>query len=150
MEKTPTSPRSIGPNLNGERPLAQKSFRCKLVTPTAALVDDPVVYASVPASDGLMGFLPGRAPILARLGTGELKLDFADTDKGAGGSRVFVVSGGIVRMEADKMTILAEQAIAAENISPSTAEGDLRTAKTPAETEFAKAKLKAARTGGGI
>ena len=32
--------------------MAQTSFRCKLVTPTAALVDAPVAYASVPLHDG--------------------------------------------------------------------------------------------------
>ena len=74
--------------------MAQKSFHCKLVTPTAALVNDRVTYASVPAWDGLMGFLPGRAPLLGRLGTGELRLEFADSEKTKGGSRSFVISGG--------------------------------------------------------
>ncbi len=43
--------------------MAQKTFRCKVVTPTASLLDEPVAYASVPAWDGLFGVLPGRAPI---------------------------------------------------------------------------------------
>jgi F-type H+-transporting ATPase subunit epsilon len=110
--------------------LAKKSFRCKLVTPTAALVDDQVTYASVPAWDGLMGVLPGRAPILARLGLGELRLDFADTEKGEGGSRAFLVEDGFVKMADDQLTILAEKATPAESLTLAEAEAELRAAQT--------------------
>ena len=53
--------------------LMAKTFRCKLVTPSSALLDGQVSYANVPVWDGLMGIQPGRAPILARLGLGELR-----------------------------------------------------------------------------
>lgn len=103
-----------------------KSFRCRLVTPTASLVDEQVVYASIPAWDGLMGVLPGRAPILARLGLGELKIDFADSAKGAGGSRSFVVDGGFLRMAGDSLTLLAERAFSAEAITAGEVEAELK------------------------
>ena len=60
------------------RPMAANSFQCRLITPTAKVLDEAVVYASVPAWDGLMGVLPNRAPIVAKLGLGELRLQFAD------------------------------------------------------------------------
>lgn len=106
--------------------MAKGSFRCRLVTPTGSLVDDQVSYASIPAWDGLMGVLPGRAPMLGRLGTGELRLDFPDGSKGAGGARVFAVDGGFVRMEQNQLTILAERAIASEAIVETEVEGELR------------------------
>ncbi|HYE60513.1 MAG TPA: F0F1 ATP synthase subunit epsilon [Phycisphaerales bacterium] len=109
--------------------MAKKSFRCKLVTPTAALVDDQVKYVSIPAWDGLMGILPGRAPILARLGLGELRIDFADSDKGQGGSRAFLVEDGFVKMAGDELTILAERAVPAENLTMADAEAELRAAQ---------------------
>jgi len=109
--------------------LAKKSFRCKLVTPTAALVDDQVKYASVPAWDGMMGVLPGRAPILAKLGTGELRLDFADSDKGEGGTRSFLVEDGFLKMSGDELTILAEMAVPAESLTLAEAEAELRAAQ---------------------
>lgn len=114
--------------------MAKKSFRCKLVTPTAALVDDQVKYASIPAWDGLMGVLPGRAPILARLGLGELRLDFADTEKGQGGSRAFLVEDGFVKMAGDELTILAEKAVPAENLTMADAEAELRAAQSGTPT----------------
>ncbi|GMV26539.1 MAG: hypothetical protein AMXMBFR58_25700 [Phycisphaerae bacterium] len=108
--------------------MAKKSFRCRLVTPSASLLDDQVTYASVPAWDGLMGFLPGRAPILAKLGCGELALRFADSEKGSGGDRSYVVDGGVVQMQGETLTILAEYAAAADQINPADAEAELRAA----------------------
>jgi F0F1-type ATP synthase epsilon subunit len=73
-----------------------------------------------------MGFLPGRAPILAKLGCGELLLRFPDTDKGAGGERSYVVDGGVVQMQGETLTILAEYAEAAEQINPADAQVELK------------------------
>jgi hypothetical protein len=50
--------------------LAGKTFRCRLITPAAQLLDAPVTYASIPAWDGLFGVLVNRAPIVAKLGVG--------------------------------------------------------------------------------
>jgi F-type H+-transporting ATPase subunit epsilon len=107
--------------------VAKNTFRCKLVTPSAALLDDDVTYASVPAWDGLFGVLPGRAPILSKLGLGELRVDFPDA-KGQGGSRSYFVEGGFARMEGDRLTILAERAMPAEEINAAEAEAELKTA----------------------
>lgn len=130
--------------------MAKKTFRCKLVTPTNSLVDEEVTYASVPAWDGLFGVLPGRAPILARLGTGELRLAFPDGAKaggGEGGERSFLVDGGFVQMAGESLTILAERAVAAETLTESDATAQLKAAEAktvPAgapDTQAAKARI---------
>ncbi|MCC6678497.1 MAG: F0F1 ATP synthase subunit epsilon [Phycisphaerales bacterium] len=108
--------------------MAQKTFNCRLVTPTASLVNGPVTYASVPAWDGLFGVLPGRAPILTRLGTGELHLEFPDTGGGKGGGRSFLIEGGFVRMANNELTILTERATPAETITETDAEAELKAA----------------------
>ncbi|MCX5688495.1 MAG: F0F1 ATP synthase subunit epsilon [Planctomycetota bacterium] len=136
--------------------MAKKSFRCKLVTPAAALMDDQVAYASVPSWDGLMGFLPGRAAFLGRLGMGELRLDLADSEKGQGGSRSYLLDGGFIRMAGDVMTILAERAVAVETLSAAEAEAELKAAallKDPTAqaqaTKRAKLMADLARSSGG-
>jgi F-type H+-transporting ATPase subunit epsilon len=106
--------------------VAAKSFRCRLVTPTASLLDEQVTYASIPAWDGLFGVMPGRAPLLARLGSGPLTLNFPDSSKGAGGERSYVVDGGFVRMEGSQLTVLAERAVAVETITTTEVEGELQ------------------------
>ena len=134
--------------------MAKKSFRCKLVTPAASLVDGEVTYANVPAWDGLIGFLPGRAAFLGKLGTGELRLDMADAEKGTPASRSFLVDGGFIRMADDQMTILAEKAIAAEDIKPGDAEAEVKSVATEADAgkrnrAKARARVMSRLAGGG-
>src|SRR5687767_5833084 len=109
-----------------------KSFRTRLITPEAQVLDEPTVHVSIPAHDGSMGFLPGRAPIVAKLGVGELRLDFADTaagGKGQGGSRAFLVEDGFAHMVGGTLTILATRAIPAENLTESAAQAELAEAE---------------------
>ncbi len=105
--------------------MAATTFRCRLITPDAVVLDEPVVGAIVPAWDGLLGVLPNRAPIVAQLGSGELRLDFADKGGAKGGSRAFFVDDGFVQMVENQLTILAAKAIAAEQLSESDAQTEL-------------------------
>lgn len=105
-----------------------RSFRCRLITPVAQVLDEQAVSAVIPAWDGLMGVLPNRAPIVAKLGLGELSIKFADSDKGKGGSRSFLVEDGFLQMVDNKLTILAAKAIPTESISESDAQAELREA----------------------
>lgn len=106
------------------------TFHCRLVTPDAELISDKVAYASVPAWDGLMGFLPGRAPIVARLGMGELRLDFSAA-KGSG-SRHYFIDQGFVKMGDGELTILAEKAVPAEQLVEQDAKAELAAAEARA------------------
>ncbi len=106
-----------------------KPFRCRVVTPTAQLLDHEAKYASVPLWDGMMGILPGRAPIVARLGAGELQLDIPDDKHANAAHRSYFVAGGFMQMSADTLTILAEQAIPAEQLSESEAQAELAEAE---------------------
>ncbi len=115
--------------------MAAKTFRCRLVTPAAQVLDEPVTYASVPAWDGLFGVLPGRAPIVAKLGLGELRLQFPDKGSARGGERSFLVEDGFVQMVNDKLTILAAKAFATETLSVADAEKELAEAERRSVTE---------------
>ncbi|MBK7405619.1 MAG: F0F1 ATP synthase subunit epsilon [Phycisphaerales bacterium] len=99
------------------------------MTPAEKLVDDDLTYASVPAWDGLFGVLPQRAPLLARLGMGELKIVYANRAGATGGERSFLVDGGFVKMADNSLTILAERAIPGEQLSLSEAEAELAEAR---------------------
>lgn len=105
-----------------------KTFRCQLVTPNAKLLDEQVTYANVPAWDGLFGVMPGRAPMLAQLGLGELTVQFPDST-GKGGDRSYVIDGGFVKMAGDTLTVLAEAAFPAEELTESDAKAELATAQ---------------------
>lgn len=105
------------------------TFTCRLVTPTQKLVDEAVTYASVPAWDGLFGVLPRRAPLMARLGLGELSLAFPQSGSAAGGSRSYLVDGGFVQMAGDTLTVLADRAIPTETLTEAEAQAELAEAE---------------------
>lgn len=97
-----------------------KTFRCSIVTPTKSVLDDDVTYASLPAWDGQQGVLAGQSPLLTRLGTGSLRLDFPE-----GGSRWFLIENGFAQIQGDVLTLLTEAATPAETISIQEAEAEL-------------------------
>lgn len=87
------------------------SFKASLITPEAIVLETSIESAQVPAFDGLVGIMNHRAPLLARLGTGVLKLETT------GGTQRFLVSGGYAQMKGEELTILTTEAIPAKQIT---------------------------------
>jgi F-type H+-transporting ATPase subunit epsilon len=85
------------------------AFQCVVVTPEQQLIDESLTQAIIPAEDGLLGILTHRAPLLAKLGKGPLRLDLA-----SGKRQVFQVSGGIAQMKNNRLTILTHSAKSAD------------------------------------
>ncbi len=121
--------------------MADNTITCRLVTPSAELLNEQVTYASVPAWDGLIGFQHGGASLVSRLGLGKLRLDFP-ADAGSG-SRTFLVEGGFLEMSNNELVILAERAIAAEEIIESDARAALAEAEARVVPDDAPNKLEA-------
>jgi F0F1-type ATP synthase epsilon subunit len=84
--------------------VADNTITCRLVTPSQELLNEQVVYASVPAWDGLIGFQHGGSPLVSRLGLGKLRLDFP-VDSGSG-SREYYVEDGFLEMGHNELIIL--------------------------------------------
>lgn len=99
------------------------TITCRLVTPSQELLNEEVVYASVPQHDGLVGCQHGTSPLVAQLGIGKLRLDFPS--EAGGGSREYFIDGGFLKMANNELVILAERAIAAEEIIESEARAEL-------------------------
>ena len=123
--------------------MADNTLRCRVVTPAESLLDEPVTYANVPLWDGLMGFQHGRAPIVARLGMGELTLRFPDATHG-GGDRAYFINGGFVQMSGNEILILAEHATPAESLTETDAQAELDAADKLSVPADAADKLQAA------
>ncbi len=99
------------------------SFRCTIVTPSAAVFDEEVAYVSLPAWDGQMGVMCGQSPLLARLGIGAMHMERA------GGERVsYWVDGGFVQVHRNTLTILTERAAHPSDLSAAEAGAELREA----------------------
>lgn len=81
------------------------TLSCKLITPDGVLADKPLQYASIPAHDGQFGVLPGRAPIVAKLGLGLLTLKTSEKHE-----EVYLVEDGFVQVSNNVIRILASSA----------------------------------------
>lgn len=81
------------------------AFRCVVVTPENEAVNETIAQAILPAHDGRIGILTGRAPLLVKLGKGPLRIDLP-----SGQSRTYQINGGIAQMKGDNLTILTTQA----------------------------------------
>jgi F-type H+-transporting ATPase subunit epsilon len=98
------------------------SFRVVIVTPEQQLLDEPsATQAILPAHDGQIGILTGRAPLLVKLGQGPLELDIAQGKA----KRKFYVEGGIAQMKDNNLTIVTQLAVPAEEISAETSRAEL-------------------------
>lgn len=103
--------------------MAEDTFRCAVVTPEQELLEQEVRHVSVPAWDGQVGVLPGRAPLLAKLGYGELRLD------GPKGERDrYFIGGGFVEMNEGRLTILTDEIVPANELDREEAEAALKAA----------------------
>ena len=103
--------------------IAATTLQLVLVTPETTLLDEPVRSLQFPLYDGQMGVLPGRAPLVGRLGAGALK--FEPT---AGGTQEYFIDGGFVQIKGSVVTLLTNHAIPVEQIDLASAETALASA----------------------
>jgi F-type H+-transporting ATPase subunit epsilon len=97
-------------------------LRLVLVTPETTLLDEPVQALRFPLFDGQAGVLPGRAPMVGRLGFGELKITTS------AGEQSYFVDGGFVQVKGPVVSLLTNRALAADQINADEAAEQLRDA----------------------
>ena len=85
-------------------------LRLELATPTRLVVSGEVDEVVVPGSEGAFGVLPGHAPLLSLVGTGEVMYRTGREE------HYLAVSGGFAEVGRDHVTILAETAERPEEI----------------------------------
>lgn len=87
-----------------------RTIQCVVVTPERTVLDAPVDFVALPMFDGELGVLPGRAPLIGRLGPGELRTKHGNDTK-----RWFV-DGGFAQVRTNVVTVLTPRAVAAAAI----------------------------------
>ena len=101
-----------------------------VVTPETTIVDEPVSALRFPLFDGQTGVLPGRAPLVGRLGCGELNLSAAS------GTRSYFVDGGFVQINGKTVTLLTARCLTHDDIDADAARAELDEAtKRPAAND---------------
>ena len=108
------------------------SERLQLVvtTPEKTVLSTPADSLRFPLYDGSIGILPGRAPLVGRLGYGELLVTVGSEQKS------FFIDSGFVQIVDGVVSLLTERAIAKQDLRRSVAEEALVTADAlPASTD---------------
>lgn len=121
------------------------NLRLILVTPEKTLFDRPVTSIKVPMFDGSAGILPGRAPLVGRLGIGELALTAESNAKES-----WLIEGGFVQVKGEQVSVLTSSAVQATEISKAAAAEELSaarsaTAASPEERDARETRLEKAR-----
>ena len=89
-------------------------------------------FVALPGESGELGIMPRHTPLITRIKPGAVRIQRADNDE-----EVFVfVAGGILEVQPDRVTVLADTAIRGKDLD----EAKATEAKKAAETALANAK----------
>lgn len=99
-----------------------RELQLVVVTPETTYLDEPVEALQFPLFDGQAGVLPGRAPLVGRLGCGELRV------RASAGEKTFFLDGGFVQITGETVTLLTSRCIPSDEIDVDTANESLQDA----------------------
>ena len=91
-------------------------IQLQIVTPSRALADEEVEEISIPGREGYLGVLPGHAPLLTELQSGEL------TYRQGNAQFHVAIHWGFAEVLPDRVIVLADRAERAEEIDVERAE----------------------------
>ncbi|MDR3637532.1 MAG: ATP synthase F1 subunit epsilon [Isosphaeraceae bacterium] len=103
---------------------AGEPIKCVVVTPERTLFDELVEFVALPLYDGELGVLPGRAPLIGRLGFGELRTQVH------GATKRYFVDGGFAQVRDDVVTVLTNRAVPSGQIDTAAAAKELEIAQS--------------------
>ena len=101
---------------------SSNGLQCIVVTPETTVLDTPADFVALPLYDGEAGIAPGRAPLIGRLGYGELRV------RNGNDTRRYYVDGGFVQVADNVVSVLTNRAVTTNAVNAATAEEQLRTA----------------------
>ena len=111
-------------------------LQCVIVTPERAVLDQACDFVALPMFDGELGVLPGRVPMIGRLGFGELR-----TGQGTRAQRYYI-DGGFVQIHGNVVTVLTPKALKADEIKVAAVEASMQALKAVATDDAIDAQLK--------
>jgi F-type H+-transporting ATPase subunit epsilon len=113
-----------------------------VVTPERTVLDEAAEFVAFTAEDGEIGIFPSRAPLVARLRGGELRI------KVSGDTRRWFIDGGFAQIKDNVLTILTPRAQNRSDLSTERLMADLRKlqSEVPTTDEAIALKLKKLET----
>ena len=93
------------------------TIKCDIVSASEAIYSGTVSMLVAHGVQGDLGILPGHAPLLTQLSPGPVRVV-----KEGGEEEVYYVSGGMLEVQPDLVTILADVAVRAHDMDEAAAE----------------------------
>ena len=113
-----------------------KTLHCTLITPERQVMECDATSVSLPSHDGEVGLLANRAPLLCKLGVGEMRVSSVD------GDLRFFLDSGFAQMLNNELTVLTESAENAADIDTSQVETELQEASTMPSSDLQSRQAK--------
>ena len=133
--------------------MADKTFKCSVITPERNVLECDATFVAIPAHDGEMGILTRRAPLVCKLGIGTLRVE---TDSG---KHTMLIEQGFAQVVDNRVSILTQRARSLEELNVESARTALAEARAMEVTDeasstarsnairSAKAEISLARSG---
>jgi F-type H+-transporting ATPase subunit epsilon len=99
------------------------TIKLEIVTPEAKIYSEDVDMVTLTGSEGEMGILPQHMPLMTQLVAGEIIV------QKSGETTFICVGDGFVQITGDRVAVLTDMAIKADNIDEAKAEEALRQAE---------------------
>ena len=88
-----------------------------IVSAEASIFNGSVSFLAVTGKSGELGIYPGHTALLTALKPGQIRVELAD-----GKEEVFYISGGMLEVQPDAVTVLADMAVRAGDLDEAAAE----------------------------
>jgi F-type H+-transporting ATPase subunit epsilon len=87
-----------------------RTLKLEIITPDATAYSEDVDMVTLPGAEGQLGVLPDHVPLMTEVLPGEIIVHKS------GQERFLAVGDGLVEITGDRVAILTDMAVAAENI----------------------------------
>ncbi len=126
--------------------VSQTTFQLNVVSAEGTLYSGPAHAIAVAGEDGELGIRPGHSPLISKIKPGVARIlgDLKQPEQ------ILYVSGGLVEVQPDVVTVLADTALHGKDIDKARAEAARRAAeeninKYTDDVNFAQAQLELAK-----
>ncbi|HTH46607.1 MAG TPA: ATP synthase F1 subunit epsilon [Candidatus Limnocylindria bacterium] len=92
------------------------TLKLEIVTPEAKIYSEDVDMVTIPGTEGELGIYPMHIPLMTQVSAGEI------TARKNGQDHFLAIGDGFVQITGDRVAILSDMAIRAENIDEAKAE----------------------------
>jgi F-type H+-transporting ATPase subunit epsilon len=108
------------------------TFHVDVVSAEEQIFSGEATFVALPGESGELGIMPRHTPLITRIKPGAVRIQRADN----GGEEFVFVAGGILEVQPDRVTVLADTAIRGKDLD----EAKAADAKKAAEAALANAK----------